>query len=457
LPLHEAANIFTLAEFDIGGKSMELSGKQQEALETIEKETGVVGLFKRIFSNAKEKSKILDEAGVASKQNVMKTEDGFEYPARCYAYVPDPQQVSTWKLRMCAPETTEITREQLGAAAAAFSEGGFRGNRVELPEGAVEDVRHKIRSKYEELGVNREDMPESIKAYEKRQLNEDTEAEVRGLLKGKLERVEMIQDLFGSDQMDADAVAEIVGMLQADMEATQTILSLMGFEEKKNMDEFDELVEKFEKSMHGDMEDKMGEMLSEMQKAEADQMALVRQLAEMVTKVPEEEVRGELEAIIEEMQAMLSEDESAMEADEEEKESVDVDKLTKSVFEALEIDKLSELLQSHNKMIEDNGEAVKGVAGAIDELVDKIKSMMDRVEALESKAVEVEKTAKELQKSDEKKVAEKVRTRVPFWGSQYQASKAAETELSDEDAKQYAEPEIPSTIRGVAKRIAGGK
>lgn len=166
LPLQEAANIYTAAEFMLGDKAMQLSDKQIELVNKIGEEVGMPSLLEKILSVGKKKTEILDGAGIASKQAVKKTEGGYEYPASCYAYVPDAESVDTWKLRMCAPETNEITREQLGAAAAAFSPGGFRGNKVELPSEDVDKVKAKLRSEYAKLDVAREDMPESIKSLE---------------------------------------------------------------------------------------------------------------------------------------------------------------------------------------------------------------------------------------------------------------------------------------------------
>jgi len=94
-----------------------------------------------------------------------KTEDGHEYTAGAYAYVGDPEDPSTWKLRI--EETPgKVTAAQLGRAAAAFSPGGFRGRRVEIPEADVAKTKAKIRSHYHALGVKDEDIPDSVKASE---------------------------------------------------------------------------------------------------------------------------------------------------------------------------------------------------------------------------------------------------------------------------------------------------
>jgi len=97
------------------------------------------------------------------KQRQMKTEGGVKYPASDYAYVPDEEKPSTWKLRMSEGRPGNITRAQLGRAAAAFSPGGFRGERVQIPAADVGKVKAKIRAAYAKLGIKPEDVPPAIK------------------------------------------------------------------------------------------------------------------------------------------------------------------------------------------------------------------------------------------------------------------------------------------------------
>lgn len=103
----------------------------------------------------------------------MRTDDGKEYPASAYLFVPDPDKPSTWKLRIkeYVGDTLKVTREQLGRAAAALSPGGFRGNRVELPSGEVAKVKAKLRSLYREIGVSEDDIPAHIKQEENKSMD----------------------------------------------------------------------------------------------------------------------------------------------------------------------------------------------------------------------------------------------------------------------------------------------
>lgn len=414
LPLFEAANVFTLAEFGLGEKNMELSDKQKEAFEIIGQETGEQNLLQKILSIGKKRTQLLDDAGIASKQAKTKLEDGVEIPMRCYAYVPDEEKVSTWKLPFCNSETKKPTVARLGNAAAAIGPKGFMGNRVELPKADVAKVKAKLRSEYAKLGVAREDMPEGIKSME-----------------------------------------VVVDELKA------------------------RLVEKV-KACSTDVREKMDSVLAEMEKAESDQVALVRQLSELIAQVENEEVRMALEKIVgaiqetlmpvEEEAEMEVETETEMPAEEEKSMTVESEvdeKVVASLVKSLQLDKLNELLAAQQKSIEENSEGLKAIAdlvGAVEELVNKNKQLFERIEGLEGqvkdlseKSVEVSEKTKELVKEDEVKIAEKQKRFTPFWGSSYQASKAAETVLSDDDAKQYNKPELPSAIAGMSKRIMGGK
>jgi len=96
----------------------------------------------------------------------MKTENGQKFPAAAFAYVPDPQKPSSWKLRLWETPTLKVTRKQLGAAAAAFSPGGHRGQPVQLPSGEVAKVKGRIRAAYRSLKVEDKNIPKSVQEAE---------------------------------------------------------------------------------------------------------------------------------------------------------------------------------------------------------------------------------------------------------------------------------------------------
>jgi hypothetical protein len=93
----------------------------------------------------------------------MKTEDGITYPASAYAYVPDPESPSTWKLRLWDSEKN-VTASQVGAAIAALGKG-FRGNKVEIPAEDLSKVKSKVRAAWKKANPDKgvDEMPEVIK------------------------------------------------------------------------------------------------------------------------------------------------------------------------------------------------------------------------------------------------------------------------------------------------------
>ncbi len=103
-------------------------------------------------------------------QEVVKTEDGQEFPMSAFAYTPDPEKPSEWKLRLWEDPRQRVTRKQRGAAAAALSPGGFRGQRVDIPQEDLAAVKRKIRGEYRKLDVEDEDIPRWVKESESRNL-----------------------------------------------------------------------------------------------------------------------------------------------------------------------------------------------------------------------------------------------------------------------------------------------
>lgn len=93
----------------------------------------------------------------------MKTEDGEQYPAEAFAYVPDPESPSTWKLRLWDNPTDKETPAQVARAVQALSPGGFRGNRVAIPTSDLAGVKSRIRSAWVKVNPDR-DVPAILKA-----------------------------------------------------------------------------------------------------------------------------------------------------------------------------------------------------------------------------------------------------------------------------------------------------
>lgn len=86
-----------------------------------------------------------------------KTDGGEKLSASAYAYVPDPEKPSTWKLRI---DDANHTR----AAVAALGKG-FRGQKVQIPEEDLPAVKRKVRAAYKKFFPENE-VPEVIKSLE---------------------------------------------------------------------------------------------------------------------------------------------------------------------------------------------------------------------------------------------------------------------------------------------------
>lgn len=124
----------------------------------------------------------------------MKTEGGVQYPAAAYAYVPDAESPSTWKLRLW-DETKKPSARIIGAAIAALGPG-YRGNKVEIPSGDLPGVKAKVRAAWKQVHDSSEVMPAILKGAEMTveeqvaKLQTDQEA-----LLARLERSEKINKL----------------------------------------------------------------------------------------------------------------------------------------------------------------------------------------------------------------------------------------------------------------------
>lgn len=93
--------------------------------------------------------------------NATKKEGKETLSAKDYAYVPDPDKPSTWKLRI-------DDAAHVSAACAALSPGGFRGNRVRIPKEDLPAVKRKLRAAWKKFypGKDPDDMPMSIRNQE---------------------------------------------------------------------------------------------------------------------------------------------------------------------------------------------------------------------------------------------------------------------------------------------------
>ncbi len=100
-------------------------------------------------------------------QYATKTEDGKEFPASDFAYTPDLDKPSTWKLRLTSTPGADPDPTIVGAAVAALGKG-FRGKKVEIPEDDRPGVIRKVAAAWKKANPDKDekDMPEVLKALE---------------------------------------------------------------------------------------------------------------------------------------------------------------------------------------------------------------------------------------------------------------------------------------------------
>lgn len=88
----------------------------------------------------------------------MKTENGIQFPAAAFAYVPDTSSPSTWKLRLWEDNGVKETRRQIGMAVAALGEG-FRGQRVQIPAADRAAVIARVRNAWKKVNEESAELP----------------------------------------------------------------------------------------------------------------------------------------------------------------------------------------------------------------------------------------------------------------------------------------------------------
>lgn len=92
-------------------------------------------------------------------KRTTKREDGEDFPQEAFAYVPDPERPSTWKLRLWDSLDERETRAQVSRAVQALSPAGFRGNRVDIPAEDVAGVKARVRAAWNRVNPDREVPP----------------------------------------------------------------------------------------------------------------------------------------------------------------------------------------------------------------------------------------------------------------------------------------------------------
>jgi hypothetical protein len=459
LPIDAASNVFTLAEFRLGDKTMELSEKQRKALQVIGEEVGVFNFADIITETGKAYTKLLEDSGIRYKAKVTKTEGGVEYVASDFAYTPDKADPSTWKLRIAEDSSGNVTVKQLGRAAAAFSPGGFRGKKVKLPSDAVSGVKSKLRGAYSKLGVKREDMPEGIKA-----LGEAMELKAIG--KKLYELAESAEEEMKAELVDmGDAIIEEPeAVMRRLMELTAQI------DDEEMRMEIEALVSLLspeleapaeEEPMEPEMEPMVEPMPAESVVGAEEEPVEGEPMEEMPEEAPvEEEMPADEEPVEEEAPA----EEEPVEEEEEDEETVvdstgkeSTKQIVDAVVEALDLSGLQAVLESHRKQIDELSIKSEQLETYLEAAKNLNEQQAETIQRLENELESVKAQTEEIKREDEVKIAEKQIKSTPRWGA-YQATRAASTVLQGEE-KTLVKPKkkAPSTISSMSQHIIGGK
>lgn len=129
-----------------------------------------------------------EDANIAEAVTKTEGSDG-DFPAGDYAYVPDAQSPSTWKLRLTATPGGAPDAVHTGAAAAALGPNPPHGQRVQIPDADLPAVKAKVRTAWTKAHPDQAaDMPASIK--------ESAESESMPLAE---EHIELIERAVGED------------------------------------------------------------------------------------------------------------------------------------------------------------------------------------------------------------------------------------------------------------------
>jgi hypothetical protein len=145
----------------------EVSLVDAPANSSIDEETGikvpraVVSLWKR---DSSDDNMTKEEISELEKAVNGRTQGGTTYPASDYAYTPDKEHPSTWKLRLTSSPGGKPDAGIVGAAIAALGKG-FRGNKVEIPSSDLPAVKARVRSAWKQANPDRDisEMPEVLK------------------------------------------------------------------------------------------------------------------------------------------------------------------------------------------------------------------------------------------------------------------------------------------------------
>jgi len=130
------------------------------------------------------------EGGLAMADKVTKRENGLDFPAESFAYVPNAFKTGSWKLRLTATPGGEPDSGIVGAACAALG-AGFRGQKVDIPAADLPAVVAKVRAAWRKANPDKKasDMPAGIAEA----AAEATDVEIVGEIVPLVEAIELIE------------------------------------------------------------------------------------------------------------------------------------------------------------------------------------------------------------------------------------------------------------------------
>lgn len=103
---------------------------------------------------------------VTEAEKPVKTENGKAFPKTAFAYTPSDNPGS-WKLRLYADPGDDAPDTRIVGAAVAALGKGFRGSKVEIPEGDLPGVKAKVKAAWKKANPDAKDeeLPEVLKEY----------------------------------------------------------------------------------------------------------------------------------------------------------------------------------------------------------------------------------------------------------------------------------------------------
>lgn len=118
------------------------------------------------------------------------------------------------------------------------------------------DYLHEVgtvtQGSYENTDVAIRGLKDFIMESENRQLNQDTEAEITGILSEKENRIGIIRDLIGRTDFNEDTKLEVIGLIEADISSNQVLIDLMGVsDENIDPDDTEEAQEQHDEMVEG--------------------------------------------------------------------------------------------------------------------------------------------------------------------------------------------------------------